>query len=616
MLERYSLFLTSAVNLVGLIASLWLGLYILTRSPGSRTSWLGTGTLWALSGFFLSSLTQIHGPPGEAPPRWWWGWSVGIAVPVWFHLSASLLPDKLARRERPLVVVVYLLALSFVMMEAFLPWVFAGKALRPHLYHSGERPGPLYPVFGLYLFLVPVFSLCNLRLSWKRAKSLAIRRRLAILLWAALLAVLSAAYGVISTCLRLDAPALVSSLGLGAAVVLLGYGVVCYNALVQGRAIRRDFIHTALAMALTVGAYLVAALISHLVFGVPFIAFIFILMLAVVSHALYDWGRTYLDQLLYRQQFSRLRASLKDLARTPISHQDIKGHFQDILENLGQSLQARRAFIALKEEEGFAIIANRHVDIEGGFVISDVLDTDESTVLSPPAAALGLGDTAVIVPLHAAGEQVGVIALGERGIEVGYSEDDLVLVEDLADRLAGVVYTVRLQERSIERINVLLGAVREREQEMRGVMREALSAPGLEGESEGYAVSLVEDALRHLYDYAYLGEHRLSQLGIVGSHLDVGEEACVTHLDRGRGLHRVLMVGIEKLRPPGSPLSLPTREWHQYVILRDCYIMGKPNREVMSVLYISEGTFNRARRRAVRAVAKSLLEMEGRGRVS
>lgn len=39
-------------------------------------------------------------------------------------------------------------------------------------------------------------------------------------------------------------------------------------------------------------------------------------------------------------------------------------------------------------------------------------------------------------------------------------------------------------------------------------------------------------------------------------------------------------------------------------------MLGELNRDIMSKLYISESSFNRARRRAVRGVAKALEEME------
>ena len=39
-------------------------------------------------------------------------------------------------------------------------------------------------------------------------------------------------------------------------------------------------------------------------------------------------------------------------------------------------------------------------------------------------------------------------------------------------------------------------------------------------------------------------------------------------------------------------------------------VLDEPNRDIMSRLYIGEGTFNRARRRALQGVARALQEME------
>ena len=623
----------SAINFVCLTVSLWLGFYIVTRSPRSRVSWLASATLWSLCGYFLNSLTYIQGPPGEGILPWWWGWGVVIAAPLWFHLSVSLLPGKPAKKQHLLVIPFYLLALNFVAMEAYTPWVFTGTTMKPPIYNSAQRPGPLYPLFGLYLIAVPTLSLYNFRLGWRRAKSPPIQRQFATLLWATSLAVFSGIVTSLSTWLGLDTPTLISNLSLGVGVALLGYGMARYNALIEGRAIGLDFIYTFLVTGLVIGAYLLAALISDLAFDVPFIAFIFIIMLAIVSHSLYDWARTYLDRLFYRQQYRDLRANLRDFAHTTTPDHDIRDRLQVILQNLCRSLKVSRGFIALREEESFAVIANWKVDL-GQSVASDALATDEITVLSPPMESLGPADTStlrqpfdgaqttaglstsmeMIVPLHAGGEQIGAIVLGPRTTGVSYTEDDLTLLEDLADTVASVVHTVRLQERSVQQIDSLLREVREREQELQGRMREALAAEArpliLQGQSEREAISLVEDALRHLHDYPYLGEHTLAQLRIIESHLDVQEGAFVTHLDRGKALQEVLIAAIEKLKPPGPQPSPPTREWHQYVILHDCYVLGKLNRDVMSALYISEGTFNRARRRAIRGVTRALAEME------
>jgi hypothetical protein len=614
MLDEILFASTSAINFVCLTVSLWLGFYIVTRSPCSRVSWLASATLWSLCGYFLNSLTYIQGPSREGILPWWWGWGVVIAGPLWFHLSVSLLSGKPAKKQHLLVILLYLLALNFVAMGAYTPWVFTGTTIKPPIYNSAQRPGPLYPLFGLYLVTVPTLSLCNLRLGWRQAKSPPIQRQFATLLWATSLAIFSGIVTTLSTWLGLDTPTLISNLSLGVGVALLGYGIARYNALIEGRVIGLDFIYTFLAISLVVGAYLLAAFISDLVFDVPFIAFIFTIMLAILSHSLYDWVRTYLDRFFYRQQYRELRANLRDFAREAVPGHELQEQLQTILETLCRSLEASKGFIALREGESFVVTANWQVDFGGQSIASDALATDEIAVLSPPMETLGLTNMTLIVPLHAGGEQIGAIVLGQRTTGVSYTEDDLDLLEDLADTVAGVVHTVRLQERSVQQIDNLLREVREREQELQGRMREVLATeakpPVLEGQSEREAISLVEDALRHLHDYPYLGEHTLTHLQIVEPHLDVQEDAFVTHLDRGKALQEVLTTAIEKLKPPGPQPSPPTREWHQYIILHDCYVLGKLNRDVMSALYISEGTFNRARRRAVRGVTRALTEIE------
>ena len=609
--------LTLLVNFICLTLSLWLGFYIVTRSPRSRVSWLASATLWSLCGHFLNGLTYIHGPPGEGALPWWWGWSVAIAVPFWFHLSVSLLPGRPARKQRALVILIYLLTLNFVAMEAYTPWVFAGATMRPPIYNSALRPGPLFPLFGLFLVTVPALSFCNFYLSWRQAKSSPIRRQLTTLLWATSLAIFSGTYTSLSIWLGLDTPTLISNLGLGAGVALLGYGVARYNALIEGRAIRLDFIYTSLATGLVIGAYLLAALISDLVFDVPFIAFVFIIMLAIVSHSLYDWARTYLDRLFYRQQYRELRANLRDFAREAPGH-DLPGQLQIIIQALCRSLGTGKGFIALREAEGFAIFAAHPTDLRGDLIATEVLAADEITALSPPARSPKIESMRLLVPMHYGGEQIGAVVLGPKTMGIGYTEDEVDLLEDLAERVAGVAHSVHLQEKSVRQIDALVTEFRERERGLRIRIQEVLESkpPILEGVSEREVISLVEDALRHLHDYPYLGEHKLAQLRIVESHLDVREGAFVTHLDRGRALQGVLIVALEKLKPPGPQPSPPTREWHQYIILHDAYVIGELNRDIMARLYIGEGTFNRARRRAVRGVARALEEMEREARRS
>jgi hypothetical protein len=122
------------------------------------------------------------------------------------------------------------------------------------------------------------------------------------------------------------------------------------------------------------------------------------------------------------------------------------------------------------------------------------------------------------------------------------------------------------------------------------------------------SVKQVEDALRHMADYAYLGDHELARLKLVQSRVP---ETAVTYLDQGKAANRVLAEALEKLRPEGKPpREPPPREWHPYLVLHDAYVEGIPNRLIIARLCSSEGTFNRTRRAALRAITRALEEME------
>jgi hypothetical protein len=112
----------------------------------------------------------------------------------------------------------------------------------------------------------------------------------------------------------------------------------------------------------------------------------------------------------------------------------------------------------------------------------------------------------------------------------------------------------------------------------------------------------VELCLRHLSDYPQLG-----QSGLVADLLIEG----ATHIERGKAVRAALLRAIESLRPAGTQptgtQSVP-REWHAYTILHGAYVEDLPNRDIMAQLYVSEGTFNRQRRKALHAVARALLE--------
>jgi hypothetical protein len=632
--------LATLVNLLALAISLWLGFYIITRSPRSRLSWLATLTLWSLTSLFFHNALAINLPKVGLLP--WLRPVVVLVVPLWFHLTLLLLPERARRRiwfhvplllptwaRRPAralsptasrfgVPLTYALALILMLGGAFPLGFSAHTDVGSATYLSGRTAGPLYPLSIVFLILLGSLSLLNLWQGRKHAKDSLLRRQFAPLLAATVLAGAGGLYISVGVWLHLPVPALPGDLALGAGVIILGYAVARYNALVEGRTIERDFLYTTLAISVLAILYMLVATALYFTGHLSFLALILTIVGTVSSHSLYDGVRTALDRLFYREQFRRLRTNLRVLAREAGTGEALADQLQAVLDALCRTLGIRAGFIALRQEDAFLAEAARKVKgVNRSFPLETLTATE--IVKLPRPGTNSPQNMALLVPLSAGGGQVGALVLGPKQPDQPYSEEDLELLDDLADQMAAVIHVSRLQEKNAQAISDMVANFRDRERTLQRqaqqmlAEREEAAGPILDGIAEEDLVSLVEDCLRQIHDFSYLGEHTLAKLRVVEWWLGNQQDPFVTHIDRGKALNEILLQALNKLRPedtePGTH-DIPSREWHQFIILYDSYVSNKLNRDIMSRLYISEGTFNRTRRRAVRGVAKALEEME------
>jgi hypothetical protein len=139
-------------------------------------------------------------------------------------------------------------------------------------------------------------------------------------------------------------------------------------------------------------------------------------------------------------------------------------------------------------------------------------------------------------------------------------------------------------------------------------VRETVDQMLREGPPELDWRALVEGALRRLNDLPALSQHPLL--------LEIRPLAkeSTTPLERASALRNLLEQAIERLRPAGarpSPGATAVGGWLHYLVLREAYIDGRPNKQIMQRYALSEGTFHRARRRAIDAVANDLASRRG-----
>lgn len=141
----------------------------------------------------------------------------------------------------------------------------------------------------------------------------------------------------------------------------------------------------------------------------------------------------------------------------------------------------------------------------------------------------------------------------------------------------------------------------------------AQARAGLDEVSTEHLARLTGDALRRLNNPAALAESELigripRSLAAVAAADATATEA--TPLQQARALREVLAEAIERLKPPDRDLGREAPAALQYHILREEYLLGMPNKQIMARHGISESTFHRNRRAAIAILAREMGKQE------
>ena len=313
--------------------------------------------------------------------------------------------------------------------------------------------------------------------------------------------------------------------------------------------------------------------------------------LAILTHSFYDLVREFLERLRIRQE-GAFRKQLRQLEWA--GENALRHRLQEGLDLLCQTLNAPSGLIAVRSGEEFLVTATQHsVPLESHISADQVSFED----ISQPRDGQ-LRQLAWIAPSFDGQTQIAFVGIGKPKARLNYSASDLELLAEVADQIGTIVSLNNLRPQQNNQIRQLVVESQANVTELNSIAGEMIDAIATHPDPE--FIKMVEDALRHLHDYIDLGQSRLADWAKV----DGG-----SHVERGRQLQQLLNDSIESLRPaekrPGEPLP---RVWYNYAVLHDAYMEGVQNREIMARLYISEGTFNRTRRNAIRGLARLLVE--------
>jgi hypothetical protein len=335
--------------------------------------------------------------------------------------------------------------------------------------------------------------------------------------------------------------------------------------------------------------YMAMYLWLRVTYDVPEGIVVFLIPLVILSHSMAEELRRVLEHLTYDQKMRSQRAGLRDLSRLAVEQNDLNDMISHSLKAICEPVRATYGVVLVFEGETATVSGSYHWEARAITMSKRGFLADDTSHLNPGSLPEPFFETTLLLPLYSGEVQIGALLLGRPENGLHYSSEDLQLVQGPSERIAGLIIRTR-------RLTAYLDQLAKIPLENDGT------------EVALIAVQWVEEALQNLYDYAFLGESPLANLKQVKALLpDQG----VTHLDKGKAVYQVLSQALEKLRPMSAlPSGAIPRKWFPYIILHDAYFDELPNREIIARLYISEGTFNRTRRAALRSVARALSELE------
>lgn len=576
-LPETNLFLITAVVAITTMAvTLWMAFYLFARGFPNRITMRAVVVLLVISLFFLAIYNNIfHQTVGSAS---WRAVLLITGMAFWYSVTYNLMTEQSRKRFRLLAYGMY----AFAILTAILiltPGSFINE--EGNSYYASQMAADVPNiVYEIYQFIFLILTSYNLFVD--RGTRLPLEGRYFLI--ASILPAGKILSGVFIWITRFPLPRFIPDLFLFAGVVILGLSVLYHQSLVERRTTLQEFPVSGLT------ALGIAALYTFLAFrwGVPAETLASVVVVVILTHSLYDIVREFLERQRIRSE-GAFRRQLRQLEHQPFSDEALQSRLQAGLDLLCNTLDSSSGFIAIQSAENFVVIATRgSIPVETQISARVLLCEDVSELKSDQLAGISW-----IAPAFEEQTQVAAVGIGSPNAKLDYSTGDLDLLAEVAEHI-GKFVSLANRARAIQ----LVHQTQPEDTGLSSAADEMIASISTNPDAE--FVKLVEDALRHFSDYIALGQSPLAD------RLQIRAES---HVERGKQLQKFLADAIDSFRPAGTrpPEPLP-RVWYSYSVLYDAYVEGVTNREIMARLYISEGTFNRTRRNALRGLARSIME--------
>ena len=573
---------TMIISLFAMAATLWLGFYLFSRGFPSAISLRVVIVMVALSSFFYGAYKNIFvQTPGSATVR---AVLLVIVLGGWYSVTFHVMSKRNQISYRYFEQGIYALGLLsivfLVQRDAFL--YEEGNALYvAHMNPSGWA----YRVYGGYQFIVSFGIMLNLLVGDR----VGLTPRGSYFLVTSIFPVISVIYGVFSLGSPTPAPRIIQDSLAFCGVFVLGVSVARHQTWTERRATLQDFPLTTFS---TLG---LAGIATFFVWkmGTPLENLASVAGFIVLAVGAYDLTREFLERQRMKRE-SDFRKQLRNLENENDGEAALKSHLQDGLELLCQTIDVQGGFVAIRREDEFLVMASKSSIPIGSVIAESVVACED---ISQPQSDQ-LPKIAWLAPSFEGQTQVAVVGIRRSGTRMDISSGNLDLLAEAADQIGTIVSLSKIHSGQEIQLSTVIAESQKNTNELNSATNDLLDK--ISDDPDVEFVKMVEEALRNLADTITLGQMPLATI------LGLNAE---THIERGKNLQQLLIASIELLRPAEErpPEPLP-RIWYNHAILHDAYVEGVQNREIMARLYISEGTFNRTRRNAIRGLARLLVE--------
>lgn len=635
-LTLINLFLVSTNVIVTF--SLWI--YILARRAQRVRHPIVTAYLvlmFIITAIYAGEIFHISADALDVGLFWLRMQWIGVALlPSAFLLFADALlrtTGSVSAQRRGLVNVGHGVGAILLLMAAFTDWIMA----RPVEVSWGMHfaPGPLYPLFALYLMGTMGWGLFLLLRARQRLLAPPAQRRMRRLFWVLIPCIVAGLpYLMVTYLLDVLPPGLLSLIpiiahaGVSVLGVIMTYIVAYHGVLMPDRVIKQSLILYLLRGPFlgvsVVVMVLVTANVGRLLGVDTARVQLFIVIAAIVLlQIVIDKVRPLIDTWVYRDDREEIRW-FSEVNQRLLTPSDLADLLESTLAAVCEALRVEAGYLAVpgNDGNGFGVLAvfgttepadefaARPEVCEFLHRVHRLRELNQWDLEEMETRGFHRENDHLLFPLQFRGEGESVLGFlcvqGSRDVET-LTQEQKRLVEFLLDQVEVALESAQLQSGIVAILRRVASNI---EWVQRWSSKLKYASPLTIAEIEATPayddeefLRQVKDALDHYWGGPKLAQSPLLRLRVVQATQQISRRTAT------QALRQVIAEAVEMLRPEGSERDM-SHEWLLYNISKMRFLQGKRVKEIVNELYMSESDYYRKQRAAIEEVARVLAMME------